>query len=118
MNPNKFDKRKHDAWKAEVLQRDGYACADPGCNRPGSPPHHIIHVGQDASLRYMVWNGISLCGNHHRIAHDGFTIKQPLVEERRVTGRQYVISVLEYWEKKSLFHWEKSLLIIKQKEGV
>lgn len=55
-----------------VIERDGYACAVPGCtSRSSLHDHHIVfrsHQGSDAP-----WNRITLCAAHHqRCLHAGF----------------------------------------------
>lgn len=72
--------RRNDAlhlnWRRHVLNRDGHACQARGCGcRQNLHAHHIVRWIDDASLRYVVGNGVTLCAEHHRKQHGNMGVR-------------------------------------------
>lgn len=57
------------AWPALIKRRDGWRCRIAGCQTPKDriQAHHIVPIKVGGG--YELTNGITLCHEHHRIAH-------------------------------------------------
>lgn len=84
-----------------VIQTDCY-CMNAECSTPNETlqAHHIIyrsHGGPD-----YLWNGVTLCMRCHDRVHRGFI--DPTAG--RVTGHEYMITILEQWQCTSAWRWD------------
>lgn len=61
----------HQAWREEVLERDGYMCRCCGSDGP-LHAHHIRPYTENKSLRVDVENGITLCDRCHMEFHASY----------------------------------------------
>lgn len=60
----------YQAFRKAVLKRDRKKCQWPHCSRTRSlEVHHIRPVRDSKHLRFSVFNGITLCQQHHRGIH-------------------------------------------------
>ncbi len=58
---------KYRVWRAKVLERDDNTCQWSGCTqKEGLEIHHIKRWANNLHLRYNVFNGITLCKEHHQ----------------------------------------------------
>lgn len=56
------------AWRKAVYERDNYTCQE--CGAKGNiNAHHIQHWQSYPELRFVVSNGVTLCGQCHRGKH-------------------------------------------------
>ncbi len=53
-------------FRTEVFKRDGYKCVF--CDKEAVDAHHITDRNEMPEGGYVKENGISLCGEHHRLA--------------------------------------------------
>lgn len=58
----------YDAWRSEVLCRDGYACRHCGAT-DALHAHHIRPWAANPTQRFSVDNGLTLCATCHRAVH-------------------------------------------------
>lgn len=56
------------AWRQSVFARDSFVCRACG-DKAGLCAHHIVPWAASTSLRYVVDNGITLCGDCHKKQH-------------------------------------------------
>ena len=60
--------KQYQDWREAVLTRDEYTCQYPGCNSDKNLQiHHIKKYSNSIHLRHAVFNGITLCADHHRL---------------------------------------------------
>ena len=53
-------------WRDDIKKRDKYTCQWPGCgSKKNLQVHHIKTWAQNAGLRYVAANGITLCRTCH-----------------------------------------------------
>jgi len=67
-------------WRKSVFDRDDYTCQS--CNKKGVHlhAHHIIPFSVDASLRFEISNGQTLCKECHKMVHFGNNgLKSPAI---------------------------------------
>jgi hypothetical protein len=72
------------ALRREVLRRDGRRCQVPGCRHDTFLDLHHVHAREDGG-EHEADNLITLCGAHHRAAHDG----ELVVEGRVASGVRF-----------------------------
>ena len=54
-------------WRKRIFFRDGHECQMPGCGyKRALNAHHIKRWADNASLRFEVNNGITLCWKCHK----------------------------------------------------
>ena len=53
--------------RIEIYKRDGNSCVI--CGHPGSEIHHIISAGMGGKRVHELYNMVTLCNFHHRMAH-------------------------------------------------
>ena len=84
---------KHIGWTKSVFKRDNYTCCKCGVRGSYLIAHHIIPLStirekfnissikdaEKCELIYDVSNGITLCGDCHKLIHDKFYIRRNLV---------------------------------------
>jgi len=69
----RFRDARYAEWRSAVLERDNYTCQR--CSRQcrkherGLAAHHIQSFAEVPDLRYVVPNGITLCGSCHMVLH-------------------------------------------------
>jgi len=116
--PRKKKRRTRGAvFHRQVLAADGDKCANRFCVSVQKRvvnslhAHHIIYrsrCGKDKPK-----NGIALCPICHDRVHNGYSSNGT-----RVSGRQYMISILEQHEDSPGFRWGEALEILRRKEPV
>lgn len=53
-------------WRHNVYARDNFTCQWPGCkNTKKLNAHHIYKWADFPGLRFHIYNGITLCKQHH-----------------------------------------------------
>lgn len=105
----KHDPKRLSKWRNAVFNRDGVVCMNKKCDREYFiQVHHIVFRSQSQASKYDPTNGIPLCDKCHYYAHNGLGLRSD------VTGRQFVIGILEQYEPDSV--WNKVLEILKRKE--
>lgn len=102
--------------RKKAIQMDNYKCRD--CLKPvhtksnnGDGVHHIIYKSE--SVNDNLWNLITLCFECHRKAHDGIYEK----DGERITGRDYMIALLEDLSLMEGFRWQDALNILRKKSN-
>jgi 5-methylcytosine-specific restriction protein A len=63
-----YKRKRHLKWREKVLRRDKYLCrecAKYGRRTSATHAHHILSVEEHPEMRYVVSNGVSLCGGCH-----------------------------------------------------
>jgi hypothetical protein len=60
--------RRH--WSRFIRLRDGNLCVI--CGDPGRAAHHVLRKSVFRPARFETGNGVTLCGDCHAEAHDGF----------------------------------------------
>ncbi len=65
----KVDAQDERAARAAVKARDKGRCRIPNCNERAIHVHHIVFRSQSKRLRWRTENLLSLCGEHHQLAH-------------------------------------------------
>ena len=99
-------------WRISVMKLDSWTCQNVLCQLKAIEVHHIIYRSQDKSLIYNINNGIALCPECHYKVHNGFDLNG-----RRVTGRDFMIDILEQHKKFEYFRWRYVLEeLIKRKD--
>jgi hypothetical protein len=57
-------------WRYDVYARDGFTCQDCGDARGGNlHAHHVKPFATNPEGRFDVTNGVTLCGDCHRLRH-------------------------------------------------
>jgi hypothetical protein len=92
-------------WKREIYRLDGGVCRNKDCNNIADDPHHILFGRPKVN---ELWNGICLCRTCHKTVHEGFNL-----HDRRMTGREYMIFILEQGHKD--FRWQEAYDELKKK---
>jgi len=108
-------KRDLAEFRLRILRLDSYHCRSPHCpskNWTLDAHHIILRSGKRGDE--TDGNGITLCATCHNYAHGVGNLKDE--KGVRVTGRQFMISVLEYWEGTIVDRWQKAREILKKKE--
>lgn len=84
-----------------VIQKDG-CCLNTKCFNPREclQAHHIIYRSHGGANHLS--NGITLCVKCHDRVHRGFT--DPAA--RRITGRSYMIKILEQLRGTPVWRWD------------
>ena len=104
-------KRRQKFWR-EVMELDRFTCQNRKCcfiykrHHDWVEAHHIIFrssVGKDT-----IENGITLCAKCHNRAHHG---------ANELTGRQFMLMILEDRLGSSLFRWGEAYETLKRNEG-
>ena len=62
--------KEYRAWRAAVYERDHYTCQNCGNVGGKLNAHHIKSFARFPSLRLDVNNGITLCAECHKLAHE------------------------------------------------
>jgi hypothetical protein len=62
------DNTNYKVWRISVYKRDNYRCRICG-SKISINAHHIILGIKNKTLRYSLNNGITLCGEHHKLIH-------------------------------------------------
>lgn len=58
---------RYKTWRNRVLERDDHKCQWPGCKHTTQlEVHHIHRYADNIALRYNVYNGVTLCKEHHK----------------------------------------------------
>lgn len=67
-----YQDKQYKEWRKTVYERDNYTCQWPGCTYSGGyiNAHHIKKWSDYPGLRFNIWNGITLCKNHHKMIKD------------------------------------------------
>lgn len=78
-------------------------CQSPMCWEKAGPPHHIVLKSQGG--KDVLENKIALCYTCHEFAHGRGNLK---VNGKRVSGREFILGVLEWHRKDAGFMWEDS----------
>lgn len=63
--------------------------------------HHIVYKSHEENDN--VSNGLTLCLNCHKIAHEGFTNPQT---RERITAHEFVCNILESWTDSVKYRWD------------
>jgi hypothetical protein len=72
---------RHREWSKAVYARDKWTCQKCGFNDHHKIiAHHIVEFSKDASLRFDVSNGITLCRSCHMSLHKPKRYKSPKVQ--------------------------------------
>lgn len=70
LHPNPKARQATPAQRRELMRRDGYCCATPGCpNHTWLELHHIVRVVDDGDT--VTYNLVTLCSGCHRNVHKG-----------------------------------------------
>ena len=99
---------------AEAVLVDG-KCMNRQCvstdkrNQAALHPHHLVPRSQRGPDE--VENGITLCVLCHKRAHEGYQSAQG-----RVTGRRFLLTVLEGWRGELQWRWDKPYEWLRKKE--
>ena len=99
---------------AEAVLVDG-KCMNRQCvstdkrNQAALHPHHLVPRSQRGPDE--VENGITLCVLCHKRAHEGYETAQG-----RVTGRRFLLTVLEGWRGELQWRWDKAYEWLSKKE--
>lgn len=68
MTKRNFKDPLYKAWRKKIYELDNYCCQWPGCNRKKKlNAHHIKKWSEYPGLRYNIYNGITLCSDHHNM---------------------------------------------------
>ena len=65
---------KFRGWRKAVFERDGYACAVCGKDKPRLHAHHILEFAEYPDRRYDADNGVTLCAFHHQMLHPNMVL--------------------------------------------
>lgn len=57
-------------WRSDVFNRDGYTCSCCGVVGGRLNAHHIYNYANHEDIRFDVDNGITLCGECHKLYHN------------------------------------------------
>lgn len=79
----------------------------------GATPHHIKLRSQGG--KNEVTNGMALCYDCHNFVHGKGNLK---IDGQRVTGRQFMIMILDKLVGESFYRWHDVHAELKRKEGV
>jgi 5-methylcytosine-specific restriction endonuclease McrA len=62
-----YDDPEYKKWRQAIYKRDNFQCQWPGCNsKKKLNAHHIKRWADNPGLRFHLWNGITLCKEHHQ----------------------------------------------------
>ena len=61
--------REYHVWRKLVLERDGYSCRVCDSKRKTLHAHHVEKWSDCITKRFVVENGVALCGDCHRMVH-------------------------------------------------
>jgi 5-methylcytosine-specific restriction endonuclease McrA len=62
-----YEDKVYADWRLAVFKRDKFRCQMPSCkNKKGLNAHHIHKWSTASTLRYDVFNGITLCYSCHK----------------------------------------------------
>ncbi len=65
-----YDDPVYKQWRLQIYKRDKFKCQMPGCNKKTKlQAHHIRKWSTNASLRYDIDNGITLCSQCHKLVN-------------------------------------------------
>ena len=74
-----FNDPKYKKWRQAVYRRDGYRCQFPECGiSERINAHHIKTWADWPALRFVLQNGITLCGRHHSLVKGKENIYQEI----------------------------------------
>ena len=98
-----------------VVNLDWSRCRNKFCchEYPLDPPHHIKFRSQRGENK--VTNGITLCRRCHDSVHGKGNLK---INGERVTGRQYMIMILDALVGEKDYRWHDVHEYLKQREAV
>ena len=66
---------RYKEWKMAVLIRDDHKCQWPNCGKTNDlEVHHIRRYSTSPHIRYAVFNGITLCEDHHKFIYNRETM--------------------------------------------
>jgi hypothetical protein len=100
---------RHDFRRA-VSELDGNTCLHPGCGRTDVNPHHLRYLSESGDNSPA--NGITLCIEHHKAAHEGRN-----VEGGWQSGRKYVLWLLGHLSvHRADFRWRKVFRYLRDRE--
>ena len=93
---------KKNKAKLEIVALDHDRCRNPDCETPYFmvTVHRIIRGG----VPYTPGVSISLCANCHEKSEGKGNPKD--ANGNRITGNQFLLSILEYWKNKIEDRWE------------
>ena len=60
---------KYSDWRLKVYERDNFTCQNCGQKGGKLNAHHIFKWSEYNSLRFELWNGITLCEKCHKKEH-------------------------------------------------
>ena len=60
---------RYSDWRLKVYERDNFTCQECGIIGGKLNAHHIFSWAEYSSLRYELWNGITLCEVCHKKEH-------------------------------------------------
>ena len=66
---------KYSDWRLQVYERDNFICQNCGQKGGKLNAHHLFKWSKYKSLRYEIWNGITLCEACHKKEHSKKEIK-------------------------------------------
>jgi 5-methylcytosine-specific restriction endonuclease McrA len=110
---------KKKEFKEAVLAADDYkcqSCIGGGCTWLATEPHHIVFRSQGGKNELS--NGISLCPVCHEFAHGRGNLRHNDDRLSRVTGRQFMIDVLEKLKDSPRWRWDEAYEWLKNREGL
>ena len=110
----KRNSKQQAIFTKEIAICDGYCCQGISCC--GSymlSAHHILFLSHGGL--YTADNGILLCQSCHDRVHGRGNYH---IKGKRITGRQFMIMILDRLVNKSNYRWATIHEYLKRKEGV